>query len=312
MSKELEVIIGSEFAISATVTIPDDSKKALPAVLIIAGSGNADRNGNLKKMNMNIYKDLAGFLTEQGFVTLRYGKRGLDGSGGNFLAAGITDFIDDAAACLRFLKNHPNVDPENVLILGHSEGALMAPAVHQVEPAAGIILLAGAADASIALSNLQNEAAFVEMDATGGFKGWLYRTLKATDKAKKQNEKIFKKIAESDKDVMRIQGVRVNAKWLRETLSFNTLDYLKEVECPVLAITGANDVQVPPEHVKRIPELVKGEAEWHIIPGMNHIFRKFEGKHTMLGLIKEYKTQLNQPIDQDLFEVVEEWLLKFK
>src|SRR5690606_30104263 len=116
-------------------------------------------------------------------------------------------------------------------------------------------------DGSKALSDLQNEAAFAEMDAAGGFKGWLYRTVNATGKAKKQNEKIFRKIAESDKDVMRIQGIRINAKWLRETLAFNTLDYLAEVECPVLAITGEKDVQVPPEHVKRIPELVKGEAE---------------------------------------------------
>lgn len=167
-----------------------------------------------------------------------------------------------------------------------------------------MILLAGAADESKALSNLQNEAVFAEMDAEAGFKGWLYRTLNVTGKAKKQNEKIFKKIGESNKDIMRIQGVRINAKWMRETLAFNTTDYLKEVECPVLATTGDKDVQVPPEHTERIAELVKGEAEWHIIPGMNHIFRKYEGEHTWLGLIKEYKAQLDQPIDQDLCDLM--------
>lgn len=312
MSKEIEVLIESEVAISGTMTIPDGAVKTFPAVLIISGSGKGDRDGNLKKMEMNIYKDLAEFLTGQGFATLRYDKRGINKSGGSFLAAGISDFIEDAAAALRFLKSHPEVDSENVVILGHSEGALMAPAVHEQEPAAGIILLAGGAGASKDLSALQNEAAFEEMDSAGGLKGWLYRTLNVTAKARKQNEKIFGKIAESDKDIMRIQGVRINAKWLRETLAFDTSEYLTEVECPVLAVTGDKDMQVPPEDVKRIPELVKGEAEWRIIPGMNHILRKYEGEHTMLGLIKEYKTQLDQPIDGDLLEVLGEWLERFK
>ncbi|WP_033543488.1 alpha/beta hydrolase family protein [Planococcus sp. CAU13] len=312
MKKEIEVIIESKFAISGTMTIPEKEGTKLPAVLLMAGSGNADRDGNMKKMKMNLYKDLADFLTGQGFVTLRYDKRGINKSTGKFLEAGISDFIDDGAAALRFLKDHPNVDSEKVVILGHSEGALMAPAVHKEESAAGLILLSGGAEASKDLSALQNEAAFEEMNGAGGFKGWLYRTLKAVDKARKQNAKIFKKIEASDKDVMRIQGIRINAKWMRETLSFNTTDYLNEVDCPVLAVTGEKDVQVPPEHVKRIPELVKGEAEWHIIPGMNHILRNYEGEHTMLGLIKEYKAQMGQPIDPQLFKVMGGWLKRFK
>lgn len=173
MSKELEVLIQSQFALSATLTIPDETRKDLPAVLLIAGSGNGDRDGNFKKMEMNIYKDLANFLTDQGFVTLRYDKRGVNRSGGSFLEAGISDFIDDAAVCMQFLKNHPNVDPDNVLILGHSEGALIAPGVHKKEGAAGLILLAGAAGPYKELTALQSEAAFEEMNGEGGFKGWI-------------------------------------------------------------------------------------------------------------------------------------------
>lgn len=88
--------------------------------------------------------------------------------------------------------------------------------------------------------------------------------------------------------------------------------YMQEVECPVLAITGGKDMQVPPEHVKRIPQLVKGEAEWHIIPGINYIFRQYEGQHTILRLIKEYKTQINEPIDPALLGILDEWLERFK
>lgn len=311
MNNSHEVIIQGQYPISGTLTIPEETSDTFPAVLIISGSGKGDRDGNLKRMKMNIYKDLADFLTTKGFVTLRYDKRGVNKSGGSFVEAGISDFIDDASACVNFLQDQPKVDKERILILGHSEGALIAPAVHKQVPVAGLILLAGAAEPSTDLMPRQNELAYVEMDQAKGFKGWLFKTLKVTAKAKKQNEKIFNKVAASDKAVMRIKGIKINAKWLRETLAYNVIDYLEEVECPVLAITGEKDLQVPPEQVKRIPELVQGEAEWHIIPDMNHILRKYEGQHTMLGLLKEYKTQLHEPIDTELFDTLDTWLDRY-
>lgn len=278
---------------------------------MIAGSGKGDRDGNIKKLKMNLYKDLADFLTEKGFITLRYDKRGTYGSEGNFLEAGLTDLIDDAVDCVNFLKNNPDVDANRVIILGHSEGALIAPAVHEKSAVSGLILLAGAAEPSIDLLPRQNELAYNELNESKGFKGWLIRTLKVTEKARKQNEKIFKKIKESDATVMRVKGVKLNAKWLRETMQYNVVDHLKNVTCPVLAITGEKDLQVPPEHAEKIAEYVQGEAEWHVIPNMNHMLRKYDGEHTMLGLMKEYKAQINEPIDSELLNKMDQWLKKY-
>lgn len=308
MNKSNEVIIQATYPLSGTLTIPDKSNSTFPAILIITGSGKGDRNGNLKKMKMNIYKDLADFLTLRGFVTLRYDKRGTSQSGGNFLETGLADLIDDAVECIKFLQSHPKVDNNRILILGHSEGALIAPAVFNKIPVSGLVLLAGAAEPSKDLLPRQNELAYAELNRKNGIKGWLIRTLKVTEKARKQNSKILTKIIHSDKAVMRLQGVKLNAKWLREIYAYNVCDYLKEVTCPVLAITGEKDIQVPPEHAKLMAEMVKGEAEWHIIPDMNHIFRKYEGQHTMLGLLKEYKSQLNQPMDKELLDVLGTWL----
>lgn len=305
-------MIQAKYPLSGTMTFPDEIDAKFPAVVIISGTGKADRDGNMKKMRMNIYNDIAEFLTVHGFITLRYDKRGTHKSEGDYLSTGVNDIIEDAAACVDFLQKHPKVDNENILILGHSEGAIIAPAVHKRTPVSGLILLAGAAEPSKDLLPRQSERAYAEMNQAKGLKGWFFRTLKVTKKARKQNEKIFKKIAASNKDVMRIQGVKINAKWLRETLTYNVLDYLKEVDCPVLAITGEKDLQVPPEQVKRVPEVVKGDAEWHIIPDMNHILRKYDGQHTMLGLLKEYKTQLNQPIDSELLDIMSRWLQRFQ
>lgn len=311
MSNNIEVTIPATYNLAGTLTLPNVRDKKLPAVLMIAGSGKGDRDGNIKKLKMNLYKDLADFLTEKGFITLRYDKRGTYRSEGNFLEAGLTDLIDDAVDCVNFLKNNPDVDANRVIILGHSEGALIAPAVHEKSAVSGLILLAGAAEPSIDLLPRQNELAYNELNESKGFKGWLIRTLKVTEKARKQNEKIFKKIKESDATVMRVKGVKLNAKWLRETMQYNVVDHLKNVTCPVLAITGEKDLQVPPEHAEKIAEYVQGEAEWHVIPNMNHMLRKYEGEHTMLGLMKEYKAQINEPIDSELLNKMDQWLKKY-
>jgi hypothetical protein len=308
MTKAKEVLIQATYPLSGTLTTPDLSDSRFPAILLIAGSGNGDRDGNQKKLEMNIYKDLADFFTAEGFVTLRYDKRGIGQSGGSFLETGVFDLIDDAVDCVRFLKSHPKVDPERILIVGHSEGAIIAPAVYKEIPVAGLVLLAGAADANRNISAMQTEQLYKELEQKRGIMGWFYRTFNLSKKVKKQNEKLISRIMESDKDVMRIKGMKQNAKWLREFMNFDISDYLAGVTCPVLAITGEKDIQVPPEDAKRIAEAVPGEAEWHIIPDMNHIFRKFEGEHTILGIMKEYKAKLKEPIDKDLLDTMSTWL----
>ena len=312
MYNEALVTIESAFPLSGTLTLPDDKRDTYPAVLIIAGSGKSDRDGNLKNLRMNVYKELAEFLTSQGYVTLRYDKRGTYKSGGTFVEAGLSDLIDDAVEGVRFLKRHPLADPKQILILGHSEGALIAPAVHVREPVNGMILLAGAAEPSADLMPRQNEKAYTEMNEADGVKGWIFRTFKVTDRARKQNEQIFKKVANSDRPAMRVKGIKLNARWLRETLAYNVTEYLELADCPVLAITGEKDLQVPPEHARLIAETVRGESEWHIIPDMNHLLKEYEGQHTMLGLMKEYKSIADKPLSQTLTAILGEWLAKRK
>ena len=312
MYNEALVTIESAFPLSGTLTLPDGKRDTYPAVLIIAGSGKSDRDGNLKNLRMNVYKELAEFLTSQGYVTLRYDKRGTYKSGGTFVEAGLSDLIDDAVEGVRFLKRHPLSDPKQILILGHSEGALIAPAVHVREPVNGMILLAGAAEPSADLMPRQSEKAYTEMNEADGVKGWIFRTFKVTDRARKQNEQIFKKVANSDRPAMRVKGIKLNARWLRETLAYNVTEYLELADCPVLAITGEKDLQVPPEHARLIAETVRGESEWHIIPDMNHLLKEYEGQHTMLGLMKEYKSIADKPLSQTLTAILGEWLAKRK
>lgn len=308
MSKSQEVTIKAEFTLSGTITVPEGVEKMFPAVLIIAGSGAGDRDGNTKQLKTNMYKLLAEFLTEKGFVTLRYDKRGTHKSAGNVHETGVSDLIDDAASCVRFLKELSFVNKEKIFLLGHSEGALLAPAVHEKNPVAGLILLAGAARPNVELLPLQNEMAYAELNQLPGLKGWFIRKLRVTEKLRKKNQKLIAKILSSNKNTVRVQGVKMNAKWLRETYKYNVCDYLQKIHCPVLAVTGEKDIQVPPEDVEKVAAYVKGEVEWKIVPGMNHILRHYPGQHTMLNLIKEYKTVADQPLSQELLDTIDHWL----
>src|SRR5690606_14134928 len=114
-------------------------------------------------------------------------KRGTHKSAGNVHETGVSDLIDDAASCVRFLKEQSFVNKEKIFLLGHSEGALLAPAVHEKNPVAGLILLAGAARPNVELLPLQNEMAYAELNQLPGLKGWFIRKLRVTEKLRKKN-----------------------------------------------------------------------------------------------------------------------------
>ncbi|MFE8703118.1 alpha/beta hydrolase family protein [Cytobacillus sp. FJAT-54145] len=304
------VSFNSEYLLKGTLTVPEESKEKFPGLLIISGSGQGDRDGNVKGIEINVYKELAEFFTSLGFVTLRYDKRGTHESEGDYHETGVWDLIDDATAAVRFLKEQPQVDPNNIVILGHSEGAIIAPAVHKKEEVNALILLAGFFGPSKEMLSVQNTMAQKEVEEAKGFKGFLFRILKVSDKLKKNQEEMLSKVMSSDEPVIKYKGTKLNAKWMRESQEFNGLEQLNGVNIPVLAVTGDKDVQVPPTDVKNIEGVVKGDAEWHIVPNMNHLLRKYEQNHTILGLMKEYKTLVGQPTDPDLIRILKNWVTK--
>ncbi|HEX6594455.1 MAG TPA: alpha/beta fold hydrolase [Bacillota bacterium] len=310
MIKNTPVKIEGEYPLQGTLTYPTEIKERYPAVFIIPGTGKLDRDGNDKNMQLNLYKDLAEFLTSIGFITLRYDKRGVHESGGNYYATGVQDLIHDAVDGVRFLQNNKSVDRKRIVILGHSEGAMIAPAVYKDAPVSGLILLAGAAEPSKDLLPKQLERMIAEIENTKGFKGWLFRLLKVSKKIKKQNKSVMKKIMDSRKPVMRIRGTKINAQWIRDQKLYNVCRYLPKVTCPVLAITGEKDVQVPPDHAERIAEMVQGESEWHLIPQMNHILRTVTNTPSILRLKKEYKQLIDDPLNEQLLTIMKRWLQK--
>src|SRR5699024_6565919 len=149
-----------------TLTMPKSMKEdtILPAVLILPGTGTLNRDGNMKngKIRLNLYRELAEYITSIGFITLRYDKRGVGKSEGKVYETGMWNLVDDAEASLEYLRHFPNVNPDKVFVLGHSEGSILATALNARNPVSGLILLSGAGDKLNSAIEKQQELAYSE------------------------------------------------------------------------------------------------------------------------------------------------------
>ncbi|MBP3681725.1 MAG: alpha/beta hydrolase [Rikenellaceae bacterium] len=131
--------------IHGTLSVPDNASRT--AVLIIAGSGPTDRNGNslVTGIATNTYKMLADSLAARGYASLRYDKRGVAASataGADESQLTFEAYIDDAAAWAEWLAADERFD--RVVLAGHSEGGLIAlVAAKRSDKVAGVITLAG-------------------------------------------------------------------------------------------------------------------------------------------------------------------------
>ncbi|MDW7671714.1 MAG: alpha/beta hydrolase [Bacillota bacterium] len=305
--REEEIMVQGQYPLAATLGIPK-GEGPFPAVVIVAGSGDGDRDGNIKKakLNTNMYRDLAVFLGEQGCVTLRADKRGTGKSGGEFISTGMHDLVEDMLSLTAYLEEHPNVD--RVILLGHSEGCTLIAAANARRPVEGLIFLAGGAESVNDALKRQRALARQEMMEMKGLKGALIRLTKAYDKVEQQAEKLNEKILATEKPVIRYQLQKMNAKWYREHLLYNVFEDLAKVTCPALAINGSTDVQVTPEKALDLGHYVKGPAEAYVIEEMNHLLKENSEKASLLSIIKEYRADMGKPLHPELKERLQEWL----
>ena len=310
MLLEREINFESDVTLKGTVIIPEHQAENIPLVVIIHGSGPVDRDGNVKGMEMNAYKYIAEFFASLGIASLRYDKRGAGESGGDFYTTGMWDLVNDGAAAVEAVRKLPEINPERIFLLGHSEGAVLLPAINKKAQAAGLIFLAGQADNVRNASEMQVNILEEEVRNMQGLQGKFLRALNIHKSSAEKQRKLFDEIARSDKVVLRKGLAKVNAKWLREHFEYKLTEDLASVSCPVLAVTGSKDVQVDPQHTHIIAEKVNGPAEAYIIEDMNHILRDQEEPITMMKVKTIYKTSINKPLSPKLFSVLKTWTEK--
>lgn len=127
-----------------------------PVALLVSGSGPIDRESNAKRLSISVMRDVAERLALRGVGSFRYDKRGVGESGGDYRSAGLYDNVADARAAVAALRARSDVGP--IVIVGHSEGALIGAEVAANDPdLAGIVVLSGAAVDGKAVLRRQGE-----------------------------------------------------------------------------------------------------------------------------------------------------------
>ncbi|MCW2135189.1 alpha/beta hydrolase [Arthrobacter sp. VKM Ac-2550] len=267
--------------------------------LLLPGSGEVDRNSDHRRMPLGVTRDLAEALALEGIASFGYDKRGVGASEGSFLAAGFQHNYDDAAAALEMVARRSPELP--VFVVGHSEGAFHATALaaHERERVAGVVLLSASAHSGEETSQWQTGQIAGALPA---FPRVVLKLLR-TDLAKQQR-KSMEKLHASDQDVLRMQGRRMNARWIREFLQFDPLPFLEQLDMPVLAISGGKDLQVNPADLEIIARTVPGPVETKCIPDMTHLLRR----DPRTPMLTDYKRQIRERTDAEVLGTVAGWV----
>jgi pimeloyl-ACP methyl ester carboxylesterase len=286
-------------ALSGTLTTPGPDGPS-PAVMLLPGSGRTDRDDNVKVLAINLFPELAAELSAIGFATFRYDKRGIGSSEGDYWTTGFDDRLADASAAVAWLAGRPEVDPKRVFVLGHSEGAMIAVRLAAGGDAvAGIVLLGGSAKTGEETMLWQGRQIAPTITGLNKF----VIKLLHIDVVKSQVKNI-NRLKATTTDVTRIQGQKLNAKWVREFLAYDPAPDLAKVRVPVLGITGANDIQVDPDDLRLMEELIPADVESHVVPDVTHLLRADPSR---AGL-KDYRKQAKRPVDPRVLGYVTAWL----
>jgi len=252
------VYISGRDTLHGTLQLPALQGK-VPVVLIIAGSGPTDRDGNSRLgVRCNAYRMLADSLQRDGIATLRYDKRGIGASAGAMKSESeirFEDMIRDAAGFALQLKKDGRFS--KVIILGHSEGSLVGMVAARDARADGFISLAGAGDRidRIIESQLKTqlpqlvEQARSLFDSLGqGF---------TVQEPKNYLASLFHKSVQP---------------YIMSWMKYDPQAEIKKLSFPVLILQGTTDIQVSVEDARKL-KAAKPDATLQIITGMNHILK---------------------------------------
>ncbi|MBQ4820297.1 alpha/beta hydrolase [Aquimarina sp. MMG016] len=244
-----------------TLINPNNNAKTI--VLFISGSGNTDRNGNSYAGNQeyvnNSLKMLAEALSDNGIASLRYDKRGVGKSRNeSFTERDLRfgHFVNDAISCINYLQK----EFDQILIAGHSQGALVGILAAQKAKIHKFISLAGLSDSgyNTIKRQLSNQPEFVT--------GAAFPILDSIKNGKKVDS-----IPQFLNTIFRPQI----QDYLISFINQNPQKELNKLDIPILVVQGTTDLQITVDEAKKMADANK-KSKLLIIEKMNHILKKAE------------------------------------
>jgi hypothetical protein len=228
------------------------------AVLMIGGSGPGDRNGDdlPDRERSQTMRLLALALVDRGVISLRYDKRGFGESAPAGEATSVDQLTDDAVRWARFLTRQPGVGC--VVVLGHSEGALIGALVAQKIHLCGLIEVSGASQDLGDLIETQGS----ELGRSPELSAQIHQAIQA--------ERSGRPIAVIPKGYDSLFGPKAEP-FTRSEIAIDPVAELSRVGVPVLVVQGDNDLQVKVGDAQRLA--AAAHVQPVIVPGMNHVLK---------------------------------------
>ncbi len=302
-AEELVVTTGDGVRLAGTLTRPFGHKR-VTAVVLLQGSGPVDRDETIA--GHRPFAVLADYLTRQGIAVYRYDKRGIMRSTGDYSTVVPATLADDGFAAVKTLRARKDI--ARVGVIGHSEGGLLAAMIAADHPKAVdfVVSLAGPGLKGVDLMVLQDRVGYerrglpqTEIDRLTNYSRRFYATVLSNDTADsriKALEALNGGLNAGDKALVQefasgggsLSLQQASLPYESALLMTDAPAYWRKVKCPVLALNGALDVQVPAtENLAVIRSVLTagGNAQIQIeaLPGLNHLFQTAKS-----GLAEEY------------------------
>ena len=290
-AEDVSVKTPAGHTLAGTLTLPKGASKMKPvgAIVTVTGSGAQDRDENINLPGFRPFRQLADALGRRGIAVLRMDDRGTGASGGTFKGSTSADFAEDIRAGLAYLRTRPEIRADRLGVMGHSEGAIIAPMVADKEPTLrAIVLLAGIAKPG-------RTALYFQL------KNGIEHNTKLTPEARETQ------IAGIDK---RIDAMMATDPWMKFFLTYEPASTMRHVKTPVLILTGSRDQQAVPAEVALMEAAFKEggnkDVTAKVLPDVNHLFVQDTD-----GFPQNYG-KLPAPImvRDDVVTIVGDWLAK--
>ena len=302
MIKE-KVIVGNEYPLKGELIIPK-SNQPVPAVVFVHGSGASNMDEKVGKLTP--FKDIAEGLARHGIASIRYDKRSY-AHGFKLLMKekNVTvkiETIDDAIMATNLLKNDLRIDANNVYIIGHSMGAMLAARIDsEGGNYKGLVMMAGSPRTLNEIMIDQNNDV---LSQTKGFTHWIVQ--KQVGKNKKMFEG-FENLSDEEAKKKKM-GNGVTLYYFKEMNAFDTKNYLKKISKPMLIMQGEKDFQATVDKdFTSYKQLLEGKDNvvFKLYENLNHAFVP-----SIYGSIMKAKQEYNveQHIGENVISDISNWI----
>jgi len=257
-AEEVRFEVEPAVALTGTLTLPAEAAGTrVPALVTISGSGPQDRDSYAAVAGgWRPFRQIADTLSRRGWAVLRFDDRGTGASTGNYGEGTERTAAADALAAVSYLRGRPDILPDRIVLLGHSEGVriamLAAAADHRL---AGLVLLSGAADPRAAM---RAQALWLAEHA-------------APSRALPRDSLVaqIERLVDRQLDSLAVSGRREVYRWDAAAVAAETR--VRDVAI----MHGENDRQVPSDQAEALAVVFRGagvaRVTVRVFPGLNHL-----------------------------------------